>query len=58
MKNQYIAPEAEVFVCKTNAMLMASKFAPEILAPSITPSDDPADEITGEINGRGNGYDW
>ena len=55
-KKQYISPEAEVFVCKTNAMLMASKFAPEEANPSITPTDD--EEIIGDINGRGSGYDW
>lgn len=55
-KKQYISPVAEVFVCKTNAMLMASKFAPEVDSPSITPTDD--EEITGDINGRGSGFDW
>ena len=56
MKKQYISPVAEVFVCKTNAMLMASKFAPEVDSPSITPTDD--EEITDEINSLGTDYDW
>lgn len=56
MKKQYISPKAEVFVCKVNAMIMASKFAPEVDTPSITPTDD--EEITGDINSIGTAFDW
>jgi len=40
MKKQYISPVAEIFECKTNAMLMNSVFDPNIDSESIIPTDD------------------
>lgn len=56
-KKQYISPEAEVFECKANAMLMASNDlgAPESLEEIIPSSDPPQDDV---FNGRGNAFNW
>lgn len=39
-KRQYIAPEAEVFECKVNAMLMGSILDPLEDVQDIIPTDD------------------
>ena len=47
MKKQYISPEAEVFVCKINSMLMASDNlgAPDSVEEIIPSNDLPEDNI-------------
>ena len=56
MKKQYISPVAEVFVCKMNAMLMASKLDPE--SPSQSLEIDPEEDYGGEFSSLGTDYDW
>lgn len=56
MKKHYISPVAEVFVCKTNAMLMASKLDPE--SPSQSLEIDPEEDYGGEFSSHGTSYDW
>jgi hypothetical protein len=55
MKKQYISPEAEVFVCKINGMLMASGDlgAPEAIEEIIPSPEPPSDDV---FNGRE--FDW
>lgn len=55
-KKQYISPEAEVFVCKTNAMLMASKLDPE--SPSQSLEIDPEEDYGGEFSSHGDDFVW
>ena len=47
MKKQYISPEAEVFVCKINSMLMASDTlgAPDSVEEIIPSNDPPEDDV-------------
>lgn len=48
MKKQYISPEAEVFGCKVNAMLMGSLLDPLEDVQDIIPTDDiNPDEFSG-----------
>ena len=60
MKKEYIAPEAEVFVCKINSMLMASARLgePDSVEEIVPSSDAPGEGGDNVFNGRGSGYDW
>ena len=57
-KKQYISPEAEVFVCKINSMLMASARLDEPdSVEEIVPSNDPPG-TGGDNVFNGRGLDW
>ena len=65
MKKTYISPEAVVFVCKTNSLLMASNLGDALDSnptnPIVTPTDE---EYDGEFSSReldfeeGNDFDY
>ena len=54
MKKQYISPEAEVFVCKMNAMIMASKMDPESISQEL--EINPDENYGGEFSAHS--LDW
>ena len=63
MKKQYISPEAEVFVCKINSMLMASANLDSLTEPEsdmeIIPQESELPEEASEENVfNGRGLDW
>lgn len=63
MKKQYISPEAEVFVCKINSMLMASTNLDSLTEPEsdmeIIPQESGLPEEASEENVfNGRGLDW
>ena len=62
-KKQYISPEAEVFVCKINSMLMASANLDSLTEQGsdmqIVPQEDVLPEVVSENNVfNGRGLDW
>ena len=63
MKKQYISPEAEVFVCKINSMLMASANLDSLTElgsdMEIVPQEDVLPEETSADNVfNGREFDW
>ena len=58
MKKQYISPEAEVFVCKINSMLMASANLDSLINETNGEIIPVSEENTGEFSGRDTSYDW
>ena len=62
MKKQYISPEAEVFVCKINSMLMASANLDSLtegIDMEIIPQENGLPEETSADNVfNGRGLDW
>ena len=63
MKKQYISPEAEVFVCKINSMLMASANLDSLTElgsdMGIVPQEDGLPEVVSEDNVfNAREFDW
>ena len=58
MKKQYISPEAEVFVCKINSMLMASANLDSLIGETNGEIIPVSEENPGEFSGRDTSYDW
>lgn len=57
-KKDYIAPVAEVFVCKINSMLMASAHLDSLVGETSGEITPVSEENPGEFSGRGTSYDW
>lgn len=57
-KRTYISPEAEVFGCKVNAMLMASTLAPSDDPQNIIPTDEEFNEEFSSHDFDFSEFDW